>query len=70
MIVQCISHYFSDLCSPSDIVVSPQYPGSPKADVTWCFSGECSDLSSFTVMVKSDNGKEVYKTSVATGKNK
>ena len=68
--MQCSSHHFSGLSSPSDIVVSPQYPGSPTADVTWCFPGESSHPSFFTVKVKTENEKVVYKTSVAAGKSK
>ena len=40
--------------SPSNIVVTSQYPGSPRAKIRWSFAGESSDLTYFRVVVEAD----------------
>ena len=40
--------------SPSDIKVTPQYPGSPRAKVEWSYRGETSDLCHFRVTIQVD----------------
>jgi hypothetical protein len=37
---------------PSNIVVTSQYPGSPRAKVEWSFAGESSDIAHFLVLVQ------------------
>jgi hypothetical protein len=41
--------------SPCNIEVKPEFPGSPKAKVSWDFEGATSDLSHFRVAIKTDD---------------
>ena len=52
---------------PSDIVVTPQYPGSRSGSVTWCFQGESADLSHFSVVIQADGETETYKKDIPSG---
>ena len=52
---------------PSDIVVTPQYPGSPRGSVVWCFQGESSDLSHFSVVIQADGETETCQKDVPSG---
>ena len=49
-----VSIFFTVHDPPSNIVVTSQYPGSPRAKVEWSFAGETSDLTHFRVMVQVD----------------
>lgn len=52
--------------SPSDIVVTAHFPGSPSANVTWSFQGNSSDLSHFSVVIRT-GGEKPYQKDVPSG---
>ena len=51
-------------CSPVDIRIAPEYPGSPNASVAWSFSEQSSGLSHFLVVVETEDNGIVFEDSI------
>ena len=60
----------SDLCSPEDLTVTPEYSGSSQATITWSFDEPVKALTHFRITVETEDGGTVFDDCVVKDRRK